>query len=471
MRHSLFTSSVTAIFAGLILFAGCKEDTIIKSNISPGDNDLGTQTVADTFTVITKSVLSKRFRTNEKISGFPVIQALGTVTDDFFGRTNAGLYFQVLPTVNDFAFSAGGYTIDSAILILPYSGFSWGNRTDPQPQKFQVYQLAADMDPDENKEYYSDEELATGNLIADAVVNIKSAITDTPEVAGGDTARFKHIRIPLNQSYIDDVRSRIGTSTFSTDGDFLSHFKGFYVVPDSNYNKNNGANLLTYILYDGGGNYSRVAVAFYYREDGNSETKVAFFNYNRDKSAYFNRIKRTYTGFPAQAFIDRYQSSVNISDDTLLLQNEPGLSIDIRLPHVDQIPASSILKAQLVLTQISSGSMADSLPTPNRLTVVGIDEAGEEYQINDFGADDVNAAIAFVDGQKNEEKDANGNNIITYKINIPRELQKAINDKRNELHLRIRGARSFPAAYRLVAGGRNHNTYKTQLNIVYSKPK
>ena len=112
----------------------------------------------------------------------------------------------------------------------------------------------------------------------------------------------------------------------------------------------------------------------------------------------------------------------------------------------------------------------DSLPEPNRITPVGIDEAGAEYEILDYTGSDITAAIFFVDGNKRSEKDASGNTITTYRINIPREVQKTIIDKRNELHLRIKGTKGFPGAYRLVAGGRNHSSYKMQLNVVYAKP-
>lgn len=453
------------MLTSLIVITGCKEDTIVKADVSPGDNDLGTQTVADTFTVITKSVLIDRLKTSEKIEDFPVVQGLGTITDDFFGKTNAGLYFQVLPNVVDFQFAAGGYTIDSAVLILPYSGFSWGNRTDPKPQNFKVFRLEQGMNVDQD--YYSNEDLTIGTQLADVTVDMASAIKDTIIVAGDTAAR--HIRLPLSNDFITDIRNNIGTGTFSTDEAFLSYFKGFYVVPDSTANYAAGADLLSYILFDGNEDYTRVSVAFYYREDGSNETKTAFFNYNREKTANFNRIWRNYNGYPVKSFIDRYKSTLDISDDTLLLQNEPGMAIDIRVPYVNSIPESSILKAELVLRQISSGAAADTLPAPNRLTIVGIDASGEEYQINDFTGD-VNAAIVFVDGTQRLET-VNGNTVTTYKINIPRELQKAINDKRNELHLRIKGAKGFPAAYRLVTGGRNHSTYNAQLNIVYSKPK
>lgn len=471
MRHRFLFNTGTIILAlGLMVTSSCKEDTIVKSDITPGDNTLGTESVGDTMTVITKTFWTEKLKTSDKITDVLVVQPLGTIVDQFFGKTNSGLYFQVLPTVNNFSFSTSGFTIDSAVMILPYSGYGWGNRTDPKPQRFKVYRVNEPMSVE--NDYYSNQDLqVANNLLADVVVDMQQSINDTPTVLN-ETASFKHIRIPLSNDFIKDVRDNLNTGVFNDDASFLAHFNGFYVAPDSNTNMGNNTDLLSYILFDGGGDYARVAIAFYYTEDGSNESKTAFFNYVRDKTANYSRISRNYAGFPAQSIIDRYSSTINISDDSLLLQNEPGASIDVRIPNIDKLPVTSILKAELLFTVISSGVGADSLQTPIRVTPVGVDAAGEEYEIRDFISSDIAAAVAYVDGVKRIEKDGSGNDITTYRINIPRELQNAIIDKRNELHLRIKGAgaKALPAAYRLITGGRGHGTYKMQLNIVYAKP-
>lgn len=461
-------SSILLLAASLAAFTGCKEDTIVKASVAPGDNGLGTELVPDTLTINASNVFADKLKTSEKISGIPVVHALGTIVDPYLGTTNAGIYMQVLPTTAGFRFVAEGtnYTVDSAVLILPFYGFAWGNRTDPKPQKFRVYRIDEAMST--TADYYSNQHLNVRNVpLADVTLNMKSVLNDTPSAAGVKTP-YRHIRIPLGQDFVNDVVNNIGTATFENDANFLNYFKGFYIAPDSTVNINNQTDLLAYILLDGSADYARASVAFYYRENGGTETKTAFFNYQRDqassKTANFNQISRNFNGYPVQQIIG------NNFSDTLVLQNDPGLNIDLRIPNLDKMPVSAILKAELVITQIKSGVGADSLQVPNRIVPKGVDAAGNEYEIADFSASDYTAALVFVDGTKRTEKDANGNDIITYRINIPREVQKAIIDKRNELHLRIKGGTGFPAAYRLVAGSRNSGTYKMQLNIVYSKP-
>ncbi len=464
----LSITGIILLAASIAATTGCKEDTIVKASIAPGDNGLGTVNVPDTFTVNASNVFAEKLKTSEKISGIPVVHALGTIVDPYFGTTNAGIYMQVLPTTSGFRFVAEGtnYTVDSAVLILPFYGFAWGNRTDPKPQKFRVYRVDEAMST--TADYYSNQHLKVrGTPLADVTIDMKSVLNDTPSAAGTKTA-YRHIRIPLGQDFITDVTNNIGTATFENDANFLSYFNGFYVAPDSATNINNNTDLLPYILLDGSNDYARASVAFYYRENGGTETKTAFFNYQREqatsKTANFNQISRNYNGYPVQQITGKNYS------DTLVLQNDPGMNIDLRIPNLDQLPVAAIIKAELVITQLKTGVAADSLQVPNRIVPKGVDAAGNEYEIADFSVSDYTAALVFVDGTKRTEKDAGGNDIITYRINIPRELQKAIIDKRNELHLRIKGGTGFPAAYRLVAGGRNSGAYRMQLNIVYSKP-
>lgn len=472
MSNRYIISGLLALTTSLMLSTGCKEDTIIKASVAPGNNSLGTVSVADTFTVITKSVYIDTLNSSEKITGLPVVQALGTFVDPYFGTTNAGIYFQVLPTGTNTHFAPDGvdYTIDSAVLILPYSGFSWGNRSTPKPQKFKVFRVDQYMDP--TATYYSNQDQPIQSQpIGEATVDLLSVMTDTPTVLGNNSG-YRHIRIPLSNDFINDINSHVGDAgAYGSDENFLNFLKGFYVMPDTSANLAASADLLTYILLDGGSDYSRAAVAFYFHEKGSTESKTVFFNFNRDKNLSYSRITRNYEGYPVKTVLDNSAATPGQSDDILVLQNEPGACIDVRIPYISSLPVSSILKAELVFTSVSSGTAADSLPSPSRLTLVGIaDSDGSEYEINDFNANDITAAVAFVDGTRRTEQ-VNGKEVTRYRINIPRELQRAINDSLNELHLRIKGAKSFPAAYRFVAGGRTNSTYNTQLNIVYSKPK
>lgn len=464
-------SAVVVTASAGLLFTSCNEETIIPAKIAPGNNLINLIEVPDTFTIISKSIYIDTLNTSAKFDGLRIIKAAGTVNDPYFGKTNAGIYFQVLPPSNDFTFSSNAYTIDSAVLVLPYTRFSWGDTANPQNQKFTVYELTEDLSIDNT--YYSNQTksvnrsapLSTLNADLKALLASAAPNTLTPPVVNGDTVG-PHLRFTLSKAYRDKVQNAIGTSTFQNNANFLSDFKGFYIEPDTNQN----TNLMPYFFLDGSDDYTRAAVAFYYHEDGNpTDKKVQFFNFVRDDCAQFNWISRSYNAKP-KAILDQYAQTKDQSDPELLLQNIPGAAIDLRIPNIKNIPTGIINKAEIVLTVVGSGNANDDTTYwgPVRIDPWGVNTDGTLYAIEDRNYADLSSAIAFIGGGQSEGT-INGKTVKQYRFNIPKEVQKAIKDKRDELHLRLIGAQGFPAAYRLIAGGETNSTYTVEFNIVYSK--
>jgi len=83
---------------------------------------------------------------------------------------------------------------------------------------------------------------------------------------------------------------------------------------------------------------------------------------------------------------------------------------------------------------------------------------------------DRTSPLAVLDGYPHTYT-VNGVSYVTYTINIPRELQSAIIQGQNTLHLRIIGTQDYYGAYRLIAGGGNNGdpNYQAKFKIVYSK--
>lgn len=475
MRKDLFGIATGMLLAAVaILHSGCKEDTIIKSSVAPGDNSLNAEVFPDnSLNIITKSRYVDTLLTSNRVEGIRIIQALGTVNDPYFGRTNTGLYFQVLPTSNDFDFSAESYTLDSAFMIIPYTGYMWGDTSQRGTQRFTVYEITDSIGI--NGTYYSNQRLNLSQPISNATtVDLQDVATTTPTVNGIE--RAKHMRIKLNQTFLDKVGANVRTSTFTTKADFLNTFKGFCVQPSDT--TQNGK-VLTYCYLDGAEDYSRASILFYFHETtggAGDTTQTAFFNFVREDCANFNWITRNYStvSSPVKSILDNYSNTVNTSDSILVMQNLPGAAIDIRITNINDIPFGVINKAELVITKVSTGNtMADSAYVgPNRLDPVVVESDGTIRVTADREISGGSAAttIGFIDGNA-KTTTINGQTVTQYRINIPREVQKAIIEKRNELHLRIQGALGFPAAYRLVAAGRNNGAYKVQMNITYTKPQ
>lgn len=481
-RFSYLAGLVPAVM--MLFLYSCKEGSIVKADIAPGNDQVGIIKVPDNFfDIITKTAFIDTLNTSDNISGVRVIHGAGTVVDPYFGKTNAGIYFQVLPPTNNFIFSSKQYTMDSAYVVLPFTGFSWGDTLNPATQSFNLYELTESISVDDDYYSFQTKTVDRANPLSTISVDIeqlrkaaRAATSSDSMLINGDRVPA-HLRFPLDvadlNGFVKQFESNVANnaSIFASASSFIDRYKGFYVEPDTNQN----TNTLPYFFLDGSLDYGRAALVFYYREnDKPDEVKTAFFSFDRDDCAHYNWISRNYNGTPAKAIIDNYESTKDQSDPVILMQNEPGAVLDIRIKNFDQLPVAIVNQAELVITKISTGNAyADSTFTgPIRLDPFGVNDDGTLYEIEDRNYSSLAAAIEFIGGTQ-RSLSINGVTVTQYTFNIPREVQKAIKDKREELHLRIVGAKGFPAAYRLVAGGRNHTNsdYSVKLNVVYSKPQ
>lgn len=462
MKHRFH--NFIAAFWGMALFlslTGCKEDTIIKAKVAPGVD--GVNVIATSMPFNCKTVYDDSVITSKVISGLPVLAGVGNINDGFFGQTQWGVYLQVAPSAANFALPQN---CDSAVLVLPYSGFRWGDTTDATvTQSYQAYEVTDTMSV--SATYYSK---TVKNYNATPVgaasnVNISRLIKDSVKVAGLN--RGPHLRIKLTQDFINKMLSQAAGST--SNADYVSKVPGIYVSSTTS----NGR-LVPFFYLDGSADYSRAGVIFYYHITSTDpdSVKSASFSFVTADCAHYNYIQRNYASAPANNYINKDVDSI------LLVQNEPGAAIDIKIPNLGSLPVALVNKAELVFTKISIANDPEADMTtgkyklfePARLFPYVIDASGATTDVLDAGGSLVTqSSLDFVDGSKRTIT-VNGMDITQYVINIPREVQRAIVNKTDTLHLRINGTTTFPGAYRLVAGGKR-SMYQAALNITYSKLK
>lgn len=462
------------IFSVACIIVSCKENTILGSNVVPsGDNILTSKNFGDTVTMFTKTVYDDSLITSYTTS--PIYHALGSMTDPFAGETHANIAFQVIPPTTNFTFSGTLSTvvIDSTVLVLPYSGFAWGDSTNTsETQVFRVFQISEPLSWD--TVYYAGRPVSfdKSNLLGTSnPVNIYH-LRDSVSVAGTNVA--PQLRIRLNPSKFQaNILSNLNTNTqvFNDYPSFVAYFPGFYIQPDTE----NAANhtQLPYFRLDGSNQYSQAGIVFYYHSDVDTFQHTANFNYSNtaNQTAHYNYITRVYNNYPIYNYVSPHLFSTAVSDlPFVFLQNQPGLAIDIKLPYVKSLPPYSINKAQLILTQVSTDFNDAKFSPPNRIFPRGIDVNGAYYDILDRYPLTSNEPFTFIDGTLRTFV-IGGLTVNQYIINFPRELQHAIIQRSDTLHLRIVGTSTFPAAYRLVVGSRlNPNAnWKAKLNVIYSK--
>jgi Domain of unknown function (DUF4270) len=418
------------------------------------------------ITVLTKSVLDDSLITSSNIA--PVIAGMGTVNvDPYFGKTNAGIYFQVVPPVSSYNFPVAASAIDSVVLVLPYSGFTYGDTANTtQTQRFTAYRMLDTMSLTSNYYNFSKFNVDRTNPLGSVTANIYNLKNDVVLKSGGTNISVApHLRIRLN----NDIKEALVDSTlnYGTYVDFLNWFRGIYVEPDTNQSGTS----IPYFRLDGTDNFTTASVLFYMQD-----SVISSFAFNTTSTAHSNWVSRIYTGFPA---VSHFSPSIT-NDSILLIQNEPGAKADIRitnLRHMDTLIKQSLInKAEILLTKIDVNGSSDAAITDSRFaepaSIVpdGIQSDGTVYTILDRYPVSSTTPIDFIDG-KSRSVTVGAFTVTQYSINFPRELQQALIQGRSELHLRLRGARTYNGAFRLVAGGRSYSngTYSLRVNVVYSK--
>jgi hypothetical protein len=272
--------------------------------------------------------------------------------------------------------------------------------------------------------------------------------------------RAPHLRIKLDNNWVKNsfIPALAFDDSFSK---FTAQFPGLCIMADSASPQ--GA--LPYFRLNGGSDvYGSAALLAYVN---GSDTAVQF-PYLENYAGHFNRITRNYASFSIASLFGGSSAQPMVA-----MQNGPGASIDVQLPYlkamVKNLPSNAIInKAEITFVQVPTIS-DDKFFGPLRLYPQGVNATGGVYTIADrYPVND--ASLNFIDGTPSTIT-RNGTSLTAYRINIPREIQQAIVAGVNSLHLRIGGTINFPAAYRIVLGGKGNGTalYRPTLNIIYSK--
>jgi hypothetical protein len=455
-------AAAVAVLSASLFFSACKENTIIPTNVVPDVDNI--RVFADTLDLHTRSVADDTAITSLYVSGVPIYLGAGAITGDlFFGELQERFYFQVRPPQDNYNFDEAKYQADSAILILPYGGFSYGDTSNSAgTQTFTASRVLSSEDFYLDTIFYahSADRAVDPTPMGKTTVSLRDLVRskyDSTRV--GNTKRSPHVRIRLTEAIMNELIGPTYTNTTS----FISAFRGIQISTEKT------GNTIPYFLMNGSDLYSTAGVLVYYHTinsgGGITDTLTVSYPFDPSKNAFYNKIVRNLDGTPAKAFLN----STAISDNTILITSPPGAAADIRIVNFGHIPTCVVNRAELVITQISS-PMDGIFAPPVRVYPKGVDASGATYTIADRYPLSSTTALAFIDGNL---RSANLGGVVVnqYVLNIPREMERAIADKKKELRLRINGTQGYPGAFRLVAGGSTYSRpqYQARLNIVYTK--
>jgi hypothetical protein len=457
---------VLAILVVCSCIYSCKENTIIRTDVVPAVDNI-TVFGTDTLTLVTNTVKDDTVVTNAYVSGLNVYMGAGNISNDaYFGKTSANFYFQVRPPQDNYSFDRSKYELDSAVLILPYSGTAYGDTVGSAGyQTFKAYRMTEPIYFDSVYYASSPARSVEGSPFASKTVFIPDLVNSRRDsTLVGGIKRAPHLRLRITDN---DLVNRIVDAGAANTAAFLTIFNGIFITTES------GGNTIPYFRLNGDDQFSKAGIVTYYhtRNSGGlvTDTLTASFPFDpsasQTKTAFFNRVTRDFMGTPVQHLF----SSASGSEGTVAVQNLPGAAIDLRIPYVKNLPRCIVNKAELIITQVPS-PMDGVFAPPDRLYPMVIDQYGVRSRIADLNANTSSASLYFVDGYM-RAANVNGKIVNQYVLNFPRELQNAIVEQKKELRLRINGTQSFIGAFRLTAAGSTYSqpSYRIKLNVVYTK--
>lgn len=447
-------------------------------NINTFDTSIRVQTFNDTFGILTDS-----FRIISSDQHF-----LGLINNDnFFGKTDAQLFFELKPELSGF-FTNGTYpfprkdslVLDSVVLVLGYAG-RYGDSTIPQT--INVYELTQAFKADSSY-LIRQQPLAYGpQLNPGGQLVFPSRLDDSVKVFRDTTAG--QLRLKLDTNFARRMMNYDTTNAYRSDSAFKTYFKGFAVKSVSSGNAIIGFNL--------SGNVN-TKLAFYYKMPKKTGTldslNVTYFTfYSQCQSA--NYIKRDYSGSPVEAAAGQVLESPFV-----YIQKTPGTYANIKIPDLPSISNRVVHRAELIMEQVYD-PQDDQLTPPSTLYVDAFDPsissrnkfrtlpASQDLSPNTSNLDLTGFGVVPEDG-----KDPFGRTIKIWKFNVTRYVQHIVRGTQTSYDLRVYSPLTFSGKAKLLGtdfdlagvyvgtsiangrvrlGGGNHPNQRMRLRIIYSK--
>ena len=446
---------------------GCRENVLINSKLSPSTDSMGVYST--TLSCITHTVINDSGLTSINI-GLPIYQVVGSITDPFFGTMSGATYFQVIPTtITSHLYDSS--TIDSAFLILPYSGFTYGDSANSSlTQSYQVFYMVEPISYLDNYYTYSTKVLDQEHpLSIPSAVNIKK-LKDSASVTVTLKSNYPAARIPLDLPILKNrllyAQKALDSSNAITA--FINAFHGVCVKP-SNTNQSN--TVLPYYRLDGTDTFSEAGILVYYHPNSSPTTvHIEPYYFSTASCAHFNNVSKNYAHFP----VGNLYKSTQVNDSVVALQNSPGPGIDVLIPGIKTLPKGIINKVELQLTLLPGYTSANYY-APEKVYSIGIANAnyptglgaGTSYLIADQYPTGSLSPLQVLDGYEH----LFNNKYRTFTVDFPREMMASFAAGNDTLHLRINGTTDYYGAFHMVAGGGNYpdSNYRARVKVVYSK--
>lgn len=455
MKINFRNLSFLATYITLLYGAtGCNKSTILGSGLIPPGDFVNAQdtvingVIANNILRYDSSILNGRNAYNK---------ILGSITTDpVFGRTHAFVFTQVSLPKSAFTFDGTGQTLDSVVLSLSYSGYTGDSST---PQTFRVYRMSETGFNIDSNYAYNKALAYTPQVIGTATVTPLS-LRDSVSVYGAkETAQ---LRIRLSDAFGQELLNQKSDGAFATDSAFRAYLKGFAIVPDTNLGTNRN------MIYLNLANSNTKLTVFYKNTtDDSLRATMAFDQY---ASAHANYFTRNYNGSQAARFINTNNPN---GDSILFLNAAPGLYTKFTIPGLENFPNVLINKAELVITQITSGpgDMNNIFIEPGSLSLRQYGNAANDSTKLPADYYSTGGGASYFGANRQVITNFGGVQIVQYTFTLTNTLQRFIKKLDVNNGFRVEGySPLYMDVSRVKVGGSNLSQYNVKMRIIYTKP-
>ncbi len=470
MRSFLLLISVC-----IICITGCTkiDNTSLGSELIPAVDNVNTfetiiSVVANNFDSLNCTTI---FATDNHVLGY-------ISNDPYFGKTTAAIYAELKPSSFPFVLPTAytNISIDSVVLVLNYTG-AYGDTLSSQ--KVDVYQVST---PGFKFDSSTCSNQTHDELLLGSGTFTSSGLRDS--VFGFNDTSSNQLRIRLDNAFAQSLLSNDTNTIYKSDSLFKEFFKGFAILPDTNY----GGNALTYFNITD----TNTKLAFYFKypvTTTKDTTVVVNFRFTPG-SASANTIVRNHAG----AELNDHLQHPSSGDDVIYIQTAPGNYAEIKLPALDTISNRIIHRAELIMEQVYSPAPSDGYFIPPGYLYLEVKNADTSFMPIpcDFTVLSGSPNLAQLGGFKKDAKDGSGSTIARYTFNISRYVQKVITDVVPNYTLKLSAPDYInndsgyldkcnqpiplfnyfinnPAFGRVKLGGGNNPQYAMRLRLVYSR--
>jgi len=404
--------------------------------------------------------------------GTPTLVAGQISNDAQFGKTNASMYFQLMPSGFPYNFEvADSLYLDSVVLCMSWNGFVYGDTN--QLQKFNVYKLDSTLRSDTT--YRTNFTTSYSGLLGSKTFT-PSILNDSVPLL--NQTLINQLRIPLSKSFGEALLhpSSSLTNPLLSDSLFRAFSKGFAVIPDAGSTTANA--LMGFSMGD-----SNSYVKLYYRYDTllRKDTSSMVLKY-AVTTGFANNITRDYKG---SAMLATLNPGI---DSNVYIQSGPGTNCAVKIPALSLFKAKKgnvvIHRAELSMQQIPSiGLQDDIFPAPDLLYADYLDSTSKMfYPFTNDGFLQGTYTPELLGGIKKLITGPTGSTVASYKFNLSRHVQGIItrNLPNNPIYISAPNYIKYDQLYilqqanqlakgRVKLGGGNSKSQKMSLRIIYSK--